>query len=72
MSNKNNNVMSAVASVIDFIKTQVSVDLMTASDRGILEKRDINELKKISRIVEQSISTSFVKSSDQIENALEK
>ena len=62
-------VMSAVASSLDFIKSQIGSDLLTAKNRGMIEL-DNDQLKKITSIIEGSITQSFFKSSGQIESQL--
>jgi len=62
-------VMTSVASTIDFIKSQIAIDLSQAKNSGMIsfEKED---LEKLSRVIEISIQNSFIKSSGQIESAL--
>ena len=71
-STKNNtkgDVMRSVASSIDFIKSQIASDLLTAKSQNMLEL-EIDQIKKIARIVESSIERSFSKTSSQIESKL--
>ena len=60
-------VMSTVSEVIDFIRTQVVSDMKTASDKGLV-KIDDNNLRRLSSILQESITASFSKSASQIEN----
>ena len=60
-------VMSTVSEVIDFIRTQVVSDMKTASDKGLV-KIDDNDLRRLSSIMQESITASFSKSASQIEN----
>ena len=70
MSNKV-EVMSAVANVIDFVRQQVKANLAEAVNKGKIDiPRD--QLEKVCFYVENSITTSFVKASGQIENAIKK
>ena len=62
-------IMRSVASSIDFIKSQIANDLMTAKSKDIIDL-DIEQLKKITTIVESSIERSFIKTSGQIESNL--
>ena len=62
---KETKVMQSVASVIDFIKTQIGNDLVTALSSDTIQV-DKQELEKISRICKSSIDASFFKASDQI------
>ena len=65
----NSEVMRAVASSIDFIKNQIAIDLMEAKNKNLIEL-DSNDIKKLSSIVESSITNSFIKTSGQIESKL--
>ena len=64
-------VMSAVASSIEFIKSQIASDLMNAKTNGSIDLEN-NQLRKIANIIELSITQSFLKSSSQIESKLRK
>ena len=66
---KESQVMQSVASVIDFIKTQIDNDLMTALGSNTI-KIEKTELEKISRVCKSSIDASFFKASDQIINSV--
>ena len=63
------NIMNTVASSIDFIKSQIANDLMTAKSQNMIDL-DVEQLKKIANIVELSIERSFIKTSGQIESKL--
>jgi len=63
------NVMRAVASSIEFIKSQIANDLLEAKHKNLINLEN-DDLRKITSIVENSISTSFVKTSGQIESSL--
>ncbi len=65
----NSEVMSAIASSIDFIKNQIAIDLMEAKNKNLIDL-DHNNIKKLSSIVESSIASSFIKSAGQIESKL--
>lgn len=69
LKRNNSEVMRAVASSIDFIKNQIAIDLMEAKSKNLIEL-DSNDIKKLSAIVESSITNSFVKTSGQIESKL--
>ena len=71
MSNEKIELMTAVSSVIDFIKEQVSSDLMRAKQVGMISQ-ETDDLKRIARVVEQSITSSYTKSAGQIELAVQK
>ncbi len=62
-------VMTAVSSVVDFMKQQVTANLSEASSQGKIDV-DQEELRKICFYVETSISESFIKASSQIQNAI--
>ena len=62
-------VMSAVATVINFMKEQTVSDLVEASGSGKI-KLEKDELKKVCFYIEASIDKSFMKSSGQIEAKL--
>lgn len=59
-------VMSTVSEVIDFIRTQIVSDMKTANDKGLVKISD-NDLRRLSNIMQESISASFSKSASQIE-----
>ena len=63
------NVMRAVASSIDFIKSQIANDLLEAKSKNLIDL-DNESLRKITSIVESSIASSFIKTSGQIESSL--
>ena len=63
------NVMRAVASSIDFIKSQIANDLLEAKNKNLINLEN-EDLRKITSIVESSISSSFIKTSGQIESSL--
>ena len=65
----NTAVMSAVASVVDFMKQQVKVNLSEASNQGKIEVSN-EELRKICFYVEASMAKSFTAASSQIESTL--
>lgn len=65
----NSEVMRSVASSIEFIKSQIANDLMLAKNSKLIDL-DNDQLKKISSIVESSITKSFIKTSGQIESSL--
>ena len=62
-------VMTSVSSVVSFMKTQVTNDLMQAKSQGKIEI-DVENLKKICFYVESSLENSFSKASSQIEASL--
>ena len=70
MSNKL-EVMSSVANVIDFIKQQLKLSLHEAASQGKINVTT-EELKKVCFYAENSVTTSFIKASDQIENSIDK
>ena len=69
LKRNNSEVMSAVASSIDFIKSQIAIDLMNAKSKNLIELNH-DDIKKLSSIVESSITNSFIKASGQIESKL--
>lgn len=68
---KKSEVMGAVAELIDFVKQQIRIDLSEALSQGRIELSK-DELKKVCHYAESSVTTSFIKASSQIENAIEK
>ena len=64
-------VMSAVANVIDFAKQQLKVNLTEAVSQGKIEITKA-QLEKICFYAETSITNSFTRASDQIENSIKK
>tara|TARA_Y100000992_G_scaffold302045_1_gene274703 strand:- start:5752 stop:5988 length:237 start_codon:yes stop_codon:yes gene_type:complete len=62
-------VMGSVASSIEFIKSQIANDLLLAKNSKLIDV-DHDQLRKISRIIESSITKSFIKTSGQIESSL--
>ena len=56
-------------SSIDFIKSQIAIDLMNAKSKNLIDL-DHSDIKKLSSIVESSITNSFIKASGQIESKL--
>jgi len=71
MKIEESSLMSSVSNVIDFIKSQTKQDLIEAKNREMI-KLDVNELEKISRIIETSIQNGFVKSSSEITRLFKK
>ena len=69
LKRNNSEVMSAIASSIDFIKSQIAIDLMNAKSKNLIDL-DHSDIKKLSSIVESSITNSFIKASGQIESKL--
>jgi len=63
------DVMTGVSSMIDFIKSQISLNLNEANNKKIIDV-DRRTLEKISRVVELSIQTSFIKSSGEVLTAI--
>jgi len=62
-------VMIAVANVIDFVKSQVKLNLSEAVNQGKIELSK-EQLEKVCFYAESSITTSFTRASDQIENSI--
>jgi len=65
------NVMSEIAQMVDFIKSQTKKSLLDAKSEG---KLDLNEeqLKKVCFYVEASIGNSFSRTASQIEKIVNK
>lgn len=70
-ANNTRDVMNAVANTVNFIKEQIAIDLLRAKSTGMIDHEN-DEMQKIVRVIEASITNSFVKSSSQIEQALRK
>jgi len=64
---KETDVMVNVASMINFIKSQIPKDLMEAKNNNIIDL-DMEQLQKLTSIVETSIQSNFVKGSTEITN----
>ena len=62
---KETDVMISVASMINFIKSQIPKDLMEAKNKNIIDV-DMEQLQKLTSIVETSIQNNFVKASTEI------
>jgi len=60
-------VMTKLASVVDFIKSKSVDDLIEANNKGLvsLEKE---QLRVLSEVIKQSIQSSFLRSSDELIN----
>ena len=69
--NKNVEIMSAVASVVDFMKQQLRSDLSEANSKAKIELSR-EQLEKIVFYAENSITVSFGRASGQIENSINK
>jgi hypothetical protein len=63
------NVMRAVATSIEFIKSQIVNDLLEAKNKNLINLEN-DDIRKLASIVETSISSSFIKTSGQIESSL--
>lgn len=64
-------IMSAVATVVDFMKQQVKIKLSEAKNQGKIEITK-DQLEKVCFYTESIITNSFTKASSQIENAIKK
>ena len=64
-------VMTTISSVIDFIKQQIKVDITEANSHAELGLSR-EQLQKICYYAENSVTTSFIKASDQIESAIDR
>ena len=69
LKRNSSEVMGAVASSIDFIKSQIAIDLINAKSKNLIDL-DHSDIKKLASIVESSITNSFIKASGQIESKL--
>ena len=61
MEKRDQEIMEAVANIISFIKQSARKDISEAKNRKIVTLSD-DEAKKIGNIIEQSIETSFLRS----------
>ena len=68
MSNKELQVMTAVSSVLSFIKERLAADIKEASDKKMFNVQD-EEINKICEFAKSSIDASFFKSSSEIQEA---
>tara|TARA_B100000161_G_C33350785_1_gene324489 strand:+ start:257 stop:490 length:234 start_codon:yes stop_codon:yes gene_type:complete len=62
-------IMRTIASSIEFIKNQIANDLVEAKSKNIIDLEN-DDLKKITAVVENSITASFIRTSVQIESRL--
>ncbi len=62
-------IMRTIATSIEFIKNQIANDLIEAKSKKIIDLEN-DDLQKITSIVENSITASFVRVSGQIESRL--
>lgn len=68
MANKS-EVMSAVSSLVDYMKKQTTMNLVEAANQGKV-KIDQENLRKICSFVEASMTQSFINASTQVESKL--
>ncbi len=64
-------IMTTTSSMVSFMKEQVTNNLVTAKNQGKIELSD-EQLKKVCSYVDVSITSAFMKSSDQLENVINK
>mgnify|MGYP001281956382 FL=1 len=64
-------IMGAVANVVDFIKQQLRNDLSEANTKANLGLSR-EQLEKIAFYADNSVTVSFGRASDQVENAINK
>jgi hypothetical protein len=57
--------MRSVANVVSYMKQQVVVDLLNASNRGIV-KMEKSEIERLGRVIESSLDASFSRASSEI------
>jgi len=69
MSSKETQVMTAVSSVLSFIKERLTADMKEAADKKMFNV-DSNDLNRICEVAKSSIDASFFKSASEIENAV--
>ena len=62
---KESQIMSSVSSVLNYIKSQIAADLLAAKQSNTLDL-EVEQIEKISRIVQTSIESNFGKSCDEI------
>ena len=65
------NVMTKVASVINFIKSQTKNDLVKAKNANLITIEN-SDLEKICNVIQTSIQSNFVKSSSEITSIFKK
>lgn len=58
-------VMRSVANVVSYMKQQVVVDLLNASNKGIV-KMEKSEIERLGRVIESSLDASFSRASSEI------
>jgi hypothetical protein len=69
MSSKETQVMTAVSSVLSFIKERLTADMKEAADKKMFNV-DSSDLNRICEVAKSSIDASFFKSASEIENAV--
>lgn len=71
MINLESKVMPTVAEIINFVKEQASTDLKTYKNSGELsDSITENDIERICLIIENSISSNFMRSSGQLTSML--
>jgi hypothetical protein len=65
------NVMTKVASIIEYIKNQTSKDIIQANNQKMINI-DSNELQKLCSIIQTSIQSNFIKSSVEVSSLFNK
>lgn len=58
-------VMRSVANVVSYMKQQVVVDLLNASNKGLV-KIEKSEIERLGSVIESSLDASFSKASNEI------
>lgn len=58
-------VMRSVANVVSYMKQQVVVDLLNASNKGLV-KIEKSEIERLGRVIESSLDASFSRASNEI------
>lgn len=58
-------IMRSVANVVSYMKQQVVIDLLNASNKGLV-KIEKSEIERLGRIIESSLDASFSKASSEV------
>jgi len=63
------DIMTSVASIVDFMKQQVVSNLVEAKSKGTISMED-ETLRKVCFYVESSMTNSFTRASSQLEDTI--
>ncbi len=70
-ANIETEVMTSVATIVDFIKQQVKKDIVKCKNEGYVDL-DESDIQKLTNILDASIASAFSRSSTEVINVLRK